>query len=124
LIGLAFTPSWTNVELNVTEAWQVISAPMSRTLSRYVRLVASGIGMPSRRHTRAVEATFHGELFALAQLSLEPAVDLPLTDVVTSLPFPVPTLESRDVPCSANHMAPLGPAAIPHGADPTNGTGL
>ena len=88
---------------------------MSRTLSRYVRPVASGIGTPSRSHTRAVEATFHGELFALEQVSLELTVDLPLTDVVTSLPFPVPTLEIRDVPCSANHIAPSVPTAIPAG---------
>ena len=115
LLGLALAPSWINVELNVTEAWQVIGEQASSTLIRYVRFVAPGMGTTSRSQTRVVEATLHGELFALTQVSLEPTVDLPLTDVVKSLPFPIPTLDIHDVPCSANHIAPSVPTAIPAG---------
>ncbi len=51
LVGVAVAPSGINDELNVTEAWQVISERLSSTVSRYVRFVAPGMGEPLRSHT-------------------------------------------------------------------------
>ncbi len=112
---MAFAPSCINDELNVSEAWQVMSERASSIVSRYVRFVAPGIGRLLRGHTCAVEAAIHGEAFATAHVSLEPTVGFPVTDVVTSLPFPVPAFEIHDVPCSVNHIAPSVPTAIPAG---------
>lgn len=121
---MASAPSCSSDELNVTEAWQEISTRVSSTVSRYVRFVAPGMGEPVRSHTCAIEATFHGDVFAAAHVILDPTADLPFTVVVKSLPLPVSTFEIQDVPCSAKHIAPSGPAAIPHGAEPANSVGL
>ena len=51
LIGVAFAPSCINDELNVIEAWHVMSERVSPAVSRYVRFVAPVMGKPFRSHT-------------------------------------------------------------------------